>query len=188
MSTEPKYRKKRRAINEGGHAHFLTYSRWKRWPLLSKDRSRRWVVDSMAQMRESLNVALWAYVIMPEHVHLLILPRERSCEMRRILGAWKAPLARAARDFLQQASNEAWSHRLAARHGKRETFRFWQPGGGFDGNLWNTKTIQQVIDCIHANPVRRGLVERPIDWRWSSPQAHAGISDVPVAIDQVDVS
>ena len=185
---ELEHRKKRRAINEPEHAHFLTFSCWKRWPLLSKDRSREWVIEAMAQLRESQNVAIWAYVIMPEHVHLLVLPRQRNYEMRRILAALKAPVSRAARRFLQQMNNQHWLRRLTTTHGKRETFRFWQPGGGYDGNVWNERTIQQVIDYIHANPVRRGLVTRPTDWKWSSAQAHAGDVDVPLQLDPVDLS
>ncbi len=136
----------------------------------------------------SLPYGYWAYVIMPEHVHLLIPPRDRNDEMRRILAALKAPASRAAKVFLQQEGDEEWFQRLTAKHGKRETFQFWQPGGGFDGNLWNEKTIEQVIDYIHANPVRRGLVERPTDWRWSSARAYAGDNEVPLRIDPVDLS
>ena len=187
-SADMKQRKQRRAINEPGHAHFLTYSCWKRWPLLSKDRSRQWVIDVIEQTRQSLNISVWAYVIMPEHVHLLILPRDRHYEMRRILSALKAPISRAAKMHLQHFENQAWLDKLTTHHGKRETFRFWQPGGGYDGNLWNTKPIHDVIDYIHANPVRRGLVERPTDWRWSSAQAHAGMRDVPLTVDTVDLS
>jgi putative transposase len=185
---ELEYRKKRRAINELGHAHFLTFSCWKRWPLLSKNRSREWVIEAIAQLRETQHVAIWAYVIMPEHVHLLILPRERDYEMSRILAALKAPVSRAAKLFLQQTNSEFWLGRLTTKHGNRETFRFWQPRGGFDGNLWKERTIQQVIDTIHANPVRRGLVDRPTDWEWSSARAHAGGGDVPLQIDPVDLS
>jgi putative transposase len=182
------FRKKRRSINEPGHAHFLTFSCWKRWPLLSKDRSREWVIEAMAQLRESQNVAVWAYVIMPEHVHLLILPRTRNYEMRRILAALKAPVSRAAKLFLQQTNNQFWLRQLTTKQGNRETFRFWQPGGGYDGNVWNERTIQQVIDYTHANPVRRGLVDRPTDWKWSSARAHVGDFDVPLQIDRVDLS
>lgn len=187
-STKTKHRKKRRAVNEPGHAHFLTYSCWKRWPLLSKNRSRQCVIDAIEQMRQSLNVAVSAYVVMPEHVHLLILPRDGDYEMRRILAALKSPVSRAAQEFLQQAADELWLRRLTTKHGKRETFQFWQPGGGYDENLWSLTTIEQVIDYIHANPVRRGLVERPLDWYWSSGQAHAGNVDIPLAIDPVDLS
>jgi len=180
-------RKTRQAINEPGHSHFLTFSCWKRWPLISKDRSRQWVIDAIEQTRKTQNIAVWAYVLMPEHVHLLILPRNRPYEMRRILAALKAPVSRAAKAWLQQSGNQKWLRNLTTRHGKRETFRFWQPGGGYDGNVWKTRTTEQVINYIHANPVRRGLVERPTEWRWSSAQAHAGVEDVPLTVDPVDL-
>lgn len=182
------HRKKRRAINEPGHAHFLTFSCWKRWPLLSKNRSRQWMINAIEKMRQSQNVAVWAYVIMPEHVHLLILPRNPNYEMRRILAALKAPVSRAAKEFLQQSDNDEWLAKLTGNHGKRQTFRFWQPGGGYDSNIWSSLTIEQVIDYIHANPVRRGLAERPTDWVWSSAQAHADDKDVPLRTDYVDLS
>ncbi len=181
------HRKKRRSINEAGHAHFLTFSCWKRWPLLSKDRSRQWVIDALEKTRTNLDVSIFAYAIMPEHVHLLILPRRKDYEMRRILAAIKAPVSRSAKSFLQTTQNEDWLRRLTAKDRKRETFRFWQPGGGYDGNLWKTKTINEVIDYIHANPVRRGLVDRPTDWKWSSAAAYAGMTPVPLIVDQVDI-
>ena len=179
------HRKKRKAIDEPGHAHFLTFSCWKRFPLLSKDRARQWLIEAMESSRQKLNLAIWAYVIMPEHVHVLILPREKVYEMRRVLAAFKSSVSRAAKSYLQKTGQTQWLARLTTRHGDREVFRFWQPGGGYDTNLWNDRPIEQVIDYIHANPVRRGLVERPTDWKWSSARAYAGISTEPLNVDQV---
>lgn len=187
-SPDERPRKRRRAVNAAGHAHFLTYSCWQRWPLLSKDRSRQWVVDALDAVRKTHRLAVWAYVIMPEHVHLLFLPREKQYEMRRILAALKAPVSRAAKAHLERTGDRTWLRKLTTVHGGRVTFRFWQPGGGFDENLWNTRTIEQVIDYIHANPVRRGLVDRPTDWRWSSARAHAGLGDVPLEVDPLELS
>jgi putative transposase len=181
------YRKRRHSINEPGHAHFVTFSCWKRWPLLSKDRSRQWVIDSLNQSRKSLDIAIWAYVIMPDHVHLLILPRESGYEMRRILSGIKAPVSRSAKRYLQDTGDIEWLERLTAGHGDRKTFRSWQPGGGYDSNLFKLKTIRETIDYIHANPVRRGLVERPSDWKWSSAAAHEGLSPTPLSIDQINL-
>lgn len=178
-------RKKRRSINESGHAHFVTFSCWKRWPLLSRDRSRQWMIDTLENVRRNLDVAILAYVIMPEHVHLLLLPRQRSYEMRRILAALKAPVARKARAFLEESGQNEWLSRLMASHGQRQVFRFWQPGGGYDQNLWSSRPIIEVIDYIHANPVRRGLAERPTDWYWSSAATHAGVNSVPLRMDPV---
>ncbi len=52
------------------------------------------------------------------------------------------------------------------------TFRFWQEGPGYDRNLTEPGTILASIDYIHANPVRRGLCVRGIDWRWSSARRY----------------
>src|SRR5438874_683589 len=52
MRVTPVYRKTKRTYNDPGHAHFLTCSCYQRWPLLSKDRSRLWVIESLQQLRE----------------------------------------------------------------------------------------------------------------------------------------
>jgi len=187
-SNDPKHRKLRKAINEPGHAHFLTFSCWNRWPLLSQDRSRQWGIDAIERMRSAQNVAVWAYVIMPEHVYLLILPRQSNYEMRRVMAALKAPVSRSAKTYLEQTENHHWLQKLTTHHGQRETFRFWQLGGGYNKNVWSTKAVTQIIDYIHANPVRRGLVQRPTEWRWSSAHAHVGNKDVPLIIDEIDLS
>lgn len=180
-------RKTRRSSNEAGHLHFLTFSCWKRWPLLSKDRSREWCIDALESTRRELDVAIVAYVIMPEHLHLLVWPRRRDYEVRRILAAIKSPVSRQAKAHLVATEQRAWLDRLTARHGDRTVFRFWQPGGGFDKNLWSDRPIENVIAYIHANPVRRGLVDRPTDWFWSSAAAHAGLRATPIAVDSIRI-
>ncbi len=61
--------------------------------------------------------------------------------------------------------------------------RFWQPGGGYDRNVIERHTVQEMIDYIQANPMRRGLVQRAIDWRWSRARWYAGIRPVPIEMD-----
>ena len=48
------------------------------------------------------------------------------------------------------------------------TFRYWQEGPGYDRNLTRRSTILADIDYLHHNPVRRGLVQTAVDWKWSS--------------------
>jgi len=184
---ETRIRKKRRFIDEPGHAHFATFSCWQRLPLLNRDRSRQWMLESIDHVRTKFHVALGAYVIMPEHVHLLILPRNHTISMSRILAAIKSPVSRQAKAFLVETDQHTWLRKLTVTQGRRTTFRFWQPGGGYDKNLWNERPIRNVIEYIHANPVRRGLVGRSIDWMWSSAGVFAGISTGPLAIDPVFV-
>ena len=66
----------------------------------------------------------------------------------------------------------------------RNAYRFWQPGRGYDRNIWTAEELHEKIDYIHANPVRRGLVERPGDWAWSSWRAWELGVDQPIAIDR----
>jgi putative transposase len=67
-----------------------------------------------------------------------------------------------------------WLGRVTVHEGRRVRHRFWQPGGGYDRNIRSTPALRAVIDCIHANPVRRGLVARAEDWEWSSARWYAG--------------
>jgi hypothetical protein len=63
-----------RRLNEPGHAHALTFSCFRRQPFLSRDRTRRWMLEAIASARATHGFHLWAYVLMPEHLHLLIWP------------------------------------------------------------------------------------------------------------------
>jgi putative transposase len=168
------HRKRKVTYNEPGHAHFVTYSCHGRLPLLSKDRSRQRVLDAIEKPRARLDFDLWAYVIMPEHVHLLIHPRRQTYSMRRILAALKRPVSGQAKRHLTETNNAAWLARLTVPKGRKTVFRFWLPGGGYDENLCSDRPIHEVIEYIHANPVRRGLVERAIDWYWSSARFWEG--------------
>jgi putative transposase len=185
MTTPP--RKKKVTYNIPGHVHFLTYSCFQRLPLLSRDRSRNWVANAVQEARTKLDFDLWAYVIMPEHVHLLIRPRQEQYRMERILAALKRPVSSRAKAYLLATGNRAWLERLTVREGQEVVFRFWQTGGGYDRNLWNDRPIQEVIDYIHANPVRRGLVSRPTDWIWSSARFWAGDLSGSLMMDPLTV-
>src|SRR5947209_4669551 len=66
------HRKKVRSYNEPGHAHELTFSCFRRLPLLNRDRCRRWFLAALESGRQRRHLALWAYVIMPEHVHVIV--------------------------------------------------------------------------------------------------------------------
>ncbi len=119
---------------------------------------------------------------MPEHVHLLVYPRTPSCSVSQFLKALKEPVARQAVEFLKQHSPN-WLSKIRVKEGSRTRHRFWQPGGGYDRNGVEVSTLHSMIDYIHANPVRRGLVERPEDWLWSSATWYAGLRPVAIEID-----
>ncbi len=101
------------------------------------------------------------------------------------------------RDIKEPLSQKVMSHlrktvpwdlgKLKARQGTREVHRFWQAGGGFDRNLFEWDEIEEKINYIELNPVRRRLVKEPDDWVWSSVRARTGINGVPLQVDAPNV-
>jgi len=181
-SAVKQHRKTRVASNEPGHAHELTFSCFQRLPLLSKDRTRTWFVEALDRTRKRYRLELWAYVIMPEHVHLLRWPTKDPHSMSAILKSMKQPVARAAIRFLR-AKNPSWLRNLEVVRAGRIEHRFWQEGGGYDRNIFDEHVAWTCVEYIHANPVRRGLVEQPTDWPWSSARCYAGADDVVLETD-----
>ena len=82
-------RRHRKSYNIPGHAHELTFSCYQRLPLLSKDRTRQWLCDSITTAGRSLDFAIYAYVIMPEHTHIIINPRQKEYQIADMLKAIK---------------------------------------------------------------------------------------------------
>ncbi len=167
------HRKRVRSYNEPNHARELTFSCFHRLPLLSRDRTRLWFVEALAQARRRLNLALWAYVVMPEHVHVIVWPREPDYEIRRIRTALKVPVQRKALSFLRREAPTFLTQLRDAQPNGDVHYRFWQRGGGYDRNVTDPATLRAMIEYIHNNPVRRGLVACATDWPWSSARWYA---------------
>jgi putative transposase len=164
---------RRRAMNEPGHAHGLTFTCYRRYPFFAKERPCGWLMEAIAEARQSLDLDLWAYVFMPDHVHLILRPRRASYDISAILKAVKAPVGRRAIAHLVENAPE-WLPRLTRRRGERSERLFWQPGGGYDRNVVEPKTLAGSIEYLHLNPVRKSFVERASDWRWSSAGWYEG--------------
>ena len=92
------------------------------------------------------------YVVMPEHVHLLISEPERS------------NLAVALQMMKQIVSRKA--------NGRNAGNPFWQPRY-YDFNVWSERKRAEKLRYIHNNPVKRGLVAKPEEWAWSSSRHYA---------------
>ena len=137
----------------------------------------------MEAARTDLHLHIWAYVIMPEHVHVLVWPRDSICEVRLIRTALKVPVQRKALRYLRQNAPD-FLERLQDRQPNGTVHhRFWQRGGGYDRNVFEPSTLMFIIDYIHNNPVRRGLVANLTDWMWSSARFYAGEPNVPIQMD-----
>ena len=175
MSASDQHRKLRKSWNEPGHAHELTFSCFHRLPLLNHDRTRQWLIDALNRSRKRWEFDLWAYVIMPEHVHFLIHPHREHYKISDILKSIKQPVARNALRYLREIKSNGLSRLAVVRSGGVE-YRFWQEGGGYDRNIIKEYTAWKSIEYIHNNPVKRGLVNHAVEWKWSSAELS---TDVP---------
>jgi putative transposase len=101
-----------------------------------------------------------------------------------ILREVKEPVTRTALRWTEDHA-PAFLERMEDRQPNGKCFhRFWQRGGGYDRNLWTPEEILEKVHYIHANPVRRGLVDRAEDWPWSSWRAWEEGVDEPLRIDR----
>jgi putative transposase len=177
------FSKRRRRFDGDMAPRELTFSCYKGYQFLARDRVRIWFVEALQKVRQERPVDLWAWVLMPEHVHLLVAPREADVAIGEFQGAIKELVARKAIRWLEQNAPE-WIPRITVKEGSGTRRRFWQPGGGFDRSVEKLETLQLMIEYIHLNPVRRGLVQRAIDWEWSSARWYAGIAPVHIEMDR----
>jgi len=134
---------------------FITCNlRWSRRTLDVHDFGRR--ARSLARMRAKHGFALTAWVLLPDHWHAILYP----------------PHPLAISDLLKVLKV---SSMVAVNRGRRETGELWQ-GRFFDHALRSVKEYWETVEYIHLNPVRRGLVTQPEQWRWSSYREYAGLS------------
>ncbi|MEX2138916.1 MAG: hypothetical protein WD894_06615 [Pirellulales bacterium] len=151
--------------------------------MLDRDRTRQWFVHALEKSRREQNFAIWAFVIMPEHAHVLIFPRSKVYSTSAIEKAIKQSCARRALAWLRK-NHPAWLEKLrGALTEQGQRYHFWQPGGGYDRNVVEDHTAWASIEYFHMNPVRRGLVDIPTDWVWSSARAYAGFEEVVMDVD-----
>ena len=164
---------RRRSFDEPGHAHELTFPCYRRFRFLNAERTCRWLARAIDQARGRWGFDLWAYVFMPEHVHLIVRPRGGDARVAALLKAIKQPVGRRAFLYLE-AHVPRWLPQLTRERNGRVERLFWQPGGGYDRNLMEPRTLAAAITYVHLNPVRRGLVERASEWPWSSAGWYEG--------------
>ena len=125
-----------------GHLHFLTFSCYHRQPKFGNLVSRATFEAALEQVRLKYSLLVFGYVVMPEHVHLLISEPGLS------------DLAHAVQSLKQS---------VARRLALRAPEPFWQPRY-YDFNVITQHKFVEKLRYIHRNPVARGLVERPEDW------------------------
>lgn len=135
---------------------------------------------ALIEARTRFIFGLFAWVVMPEHVHLLmcssasatveeVLTFIKNSTAQRVIHRWrrlKAPVL----------------PRITKRNGE---IRFWLKGGGWDDNLKDENELSRKVRYTHLNPVKRGLVERSEDYRYSSIHWWMGRREGEVPCDPI---
>ena len=126
--------------------HFITFSCYGRMPLLDSRAAKETFERTLERDRIWYGCSIAGYVVMPEHVHLLLSEPERS-----------------KLSVVIQMLKQITSQKLRAKH----LPRFWQVRY-YDFPVWSEAKRIEKLRYMHRNPVKRGLVARPEDWKWSS--------------------
>jgi putative transposase len=141
--------------------HFITFSCYKRQPFLHTEEAKHTVQQILEQTRNQQGLRIAAYVLMPEHVHLLT----------------NEPATGTLATFLQ-ILKQLTSRQLKQPNQKQ----FWQ-SRYYDFNVSTPEKFTEKLQYIHRNPVIRGLATKPEDYRWSSFNHHATGEPHPVEIE-----
>jgi putative transposase len=163
-----------------GYSHFITTSCYRRLPLLGSRRNRDLFLRVLEQVRVRYRFLVVGYVVMPEHVHLL-LGEPRRGDPSVVMQALKQGFARRLLSRLRVAKNprqpSLWSAPL-------EHCQIWQPRF-YDFVVFTDKKRVEKLRYMHRNPVKRGLVLEPQQWSWSSFRHYAYDEPGPVLVNEL---
>ncbi|HYG75699.1 MAG TPA: transposase [Planctomycetota bacterium] len=132
---------------------------------------------------DEFEYALWGYVFMPEHVHLLLKPHREMYDLSKFEQSFKLSFSRKLIVHLSRV-NSPLMQSLRVKNG----YRVWQEGGGHDLNIWSMKKAVEKAEYCHGNPVKRRLMKSAAEWRWSSFRwlVQGKREDAPLRLDEWD--
>ncbi|WP_334270426.1 REP-associated tyrosine transposase [Edaphobacter sp. HDX4] len=127
----------------GCHLHFIRFSCHQRLAYLGNAETRDLFEHSLETMRRRYDFVVHGYVVMPEHVYLLVSEPDETL-LATAIQALKLSVS------IQQGRIRLWQKRY------------------YDFNVYTDDKRVEKLRYIHRNPVKRELVAQPEDWKWSS--------------------
>ena len=163
-----------------GHLHFITFTCYRRFPLLRSVRARNIFVQLLGEVRDRYGFSLVGYVIMPEHIHLLIGEPAKGTPST-VIQVLKQRVSRRLRRKRRAATRQL---NLTFASAGDSLPRFWQRRF-YDFNVWSLKKRVEKLHYMHMNPLKRKLVDHPKDWPWSSFSFYANPEHGLIRVDPV---
>jgi putative transposase len=162
-----------------GYLHFITTSCFQRLPVLGIAASRDLFLQVLEQARRRYRFVVVGYVVMPEHLHLLLSEPERA-DLSMVMQVLKQGFARRLLCQLRRSGDrvpgELCKLILNQQHVWQRRF--------YDFAVCSAEKRQEKLHYIHQNPVRRGLVLEPEQWPWSSARDYLLGEPGPVPVNE----
>ena len=162
-----------------GYLHFVTTSCYQRRPVLGTPQNRDLFLEVFEQVRSSYHFVVVGYVVMPEHVHLLLSEPERgnpSVVVQALKQRFARSLLRNLRSSAGLRPDTLWSTVIEEGH-------IWQRRF-YDFVVFTEKKRVEKLRYMHRNPVKRRLVLDPHQWPWSSYRHYADGERGPVLVNE----
>jgi REP element-mobilizing transposase RayT len=160
-------------IFENEYPYFLTCTIVAWLPVFTRQEMVQIVLDSWKFLQERDRLTLYGYVILENHLHLIASADDLSKE----IGDFKSFTARRIIDTLESRGERLLLEQLAeykAHFKPDREHQLWQEGS-HPQQIQNDAIMRQKLDYTHYNPVRRGYVDDPVHWRYSSARNYAGM-------------
>jgi len=154
-------------------AHEITLRAHHRQPILVTSRVCSHLAQQIRAVSDQLNYSVWAFVFMHDHFHLLVQSQRLNYEIGDYVDAIKKAFQEKAVELLAEDAPQVLG-RLRSQQGGRLIYDFWQRTSGQNRNVEYSLPVRPLINHLHENPVRKGLVATPLEWKWSSAGSYAG--------------
>ena len=168
-------------------AYYLTSVAHHRLPIFRSDKVKRVVCNAFDEVRTTHGIHILAYVIMGDHVHLLVYSEKEMSECLRLLNGVSA------RRIIQYLSENGFESSLLKLRGetrnRNHRHSVWQHHAD-SPEIFGENTFRQKVRYIHENPIRAGMVENPVDYQFSSAMQWANRTreDEPLITDHREIN
>ena len=160
-------------IYEPTHPHFVTCTVLHWIPIFTRTQTTDIIFESLKYLQKSDNLKIYAYVILENHLHLLV----SSDDIAKTMTNFKKFTARKIIDLLKEHNVKTILEQLSfykKAHKTTAKYQLWQEGIA-PKLIQSQKMMIERINYIHNNPIKRGYVDEASHWRYSSARDYDGV-------------
>ncbi len=163
-------------IYDSDYPHFITSSVVEGYPIFSNPKAAEILLSALKFLQVQRDTILYSYVIMENHIHLVV----KSDDLTKKIQTFKSWTARNIIEMFKENGNYHRLYKLKRARQRSHTgsiYQLWQQG------FHPKQMMVQKIEYIHNNPVKRGFIDEPEEWRYSSARNYAGMKGlIPITL------